>query len=832
MRPIQNIETLHPGAVLYHSAFGFARVTGVEAQRVQVSWEASPENLPTTVSQDVLTRVYAHCVVGGFFYRTLDDHQAMTQAVKHHPLDSLASLLGDLPEPQPGPAIIDWLVRRRLLGLDSAQRWWKALLAAVPHDPRFAWAGDCIHLAEPCGWEDALRALATDDLPAHDRLALTLQYRPRLGVVRYQAHLCRAWVEGGGPLDERALEGAMDLDPTDLIQCLMRLPGSDHALACYLQQGPADVQQVPADLHARLRARMDSSSTDPLDEGRLAFALVRWRCPGAASLMVERATRPATQARIRSACQNLNYEVAADFLTEMIDTALQDGCSPVAQWLGGEYLRLTLQMASQASASLHVTHPRIAAWFQEEFEDHHGAASGDSAHEPTEEIEASSHVPESTDSESQPLTHAHLGAGSVLLEVAAAIAQGLLQIPPENRPRSIATEHVWVDPEGSIDLRLPALSTSNRRSQGKELSSIARLLLHSLTGQPLPLDPPPWKMLPGLHSLRADLPPSGMAPLTAALHPAHPHRPSLETWHTQVQASMQAEKSRTAPKSSVVNASLEVGFDSHIGRAKLLSSQVNEDALFVDASGPTAFVVLCDGISTCTAGRGDLASNRVCQVFSDAWRRDRSQILEQPDSRVFSWFEQITKQANDAVCREALLHAGGNLHGRIPMGTTLVALLVHAGHVYLASAGDSRAYLVGPYGASLLTSDDNQATERMLQWAAEGWPRWRAQGPALTRYVGCFDVYDRPVTPQLRVRDFRLAPGEQVLVCSDGITQYLAPNEPEVARQLGQVLTAAHDAHEAASALVQLANHAGGRDNASCAVLRMSKPSAGQPTGQ
>ena len=119
------------------------------------------------------------------------------------------------------------------------------------------------------------------------------------------------------------------------------------------------------------------------------------------------------------------------------------------------------------------------------------------------------------------------------------------------------------------------------------------------------------------------------------------------------------------------------------------------------------------------------------------------------------------------------------------VGSGLVALLVHAGHVYLASAGDSRAYLVGPYGASLLTSDDNQATERMLQWAAEGWPRWRAQGPALTRYVGCFDVYDRPVTPQLRVRDFRLAPGEQVLVCSDGITQYLAPNEPEVARQLG-----------------------------------------------
>ena len=156
----------------------------------------------------------------------------MTEAVKLHPLDALASLLGDLSEPQPGPAIIDWLVRRRLLGLDSAQRWWRERLDELPHDTRFAWAGDCIHLAEPCGWEDALRALATDDLPAHDRLALALQFRPRLGGVRYQAHLCRAWVEGGGPLDERALQGTVDLNPSELIQCLMRLPGSDHALAC------------------------------------------------------------------------------------------------------------------------------------------------------------------------------------------------------------------------------------------------------------------------------------------------------------------------------------------------------------------------------------------------------------------------------------------------------------------------------------------------------------------------------------------------------------------------------------------------------------------------
>jgi protein phosphatase len=166
------------------------------------------------------------------------------------------------------------------------------------------------------------------------------------------------------------------------------------------------------------------------------------------------------------------------------------------------------------------------------------------------------------------------------------------------------------------------------------------------------------------------------------------------------------------------------------------------------------------------------------------------------------------------------------------MGTTLVALVVHQSHAYLVSAGDSRAYLIGPYGASLLTSDDNQSTERMQRWVKEGWPRWRAQGPALTRYLGYFDAFDRPISPPLRCREFALLPSEQILLCTDGITHYLSDNEPEVARQLASVLLQATNPQEAACALVELANHAGGRDNASCVVLRAVPPQNPCPTPQ
>ena len=46
MRPIRDISEVHPDGVLYHSAFGFARVAAVGEAGVHLAWERPGENLP------------------------------------------------------------------------------------------------------------------------------------------------------------------------------------------------------------------------------------------------------------------------------------------------------------------------------------------------------------------------------------------------------------------------------------------------------------------------------------------------------------------------------------------------------------------------------------------------------------------------------------------------------------------------------------------------------------------------------------------------------------------------------------------------------------------
>ena len=75
MRPIRDISEVHPDGVLYHSAFGFAKVVAVGEAGVHLAWEHPGENLPEVVSAGNLARVYARCVEGGFFHRAMVDPQ-------------------------------------------------------------------------------------------------------------------------------------------------------------------------------------------------------------------------------------------------------------------------------------------------------------------------------------------------------------------------------------------------------------------------------------------------------------------------------------------------------------------------------------------------------------------------------------------------------------------------------------------------------------------------------------------------------------------------------------------------------------------------------------
>jgi PPM family protein phosphatase len=148
------------------------------------------------------------------------------------------------------------------------------------------------------------------------------------------------------------------------------------------------------------------------------------------------------------------------------------------------------------------------------------------------------------------------------------------------------------------------------------------------------------------------------------------------------------------------------------------------------------------------------------------------------------------------------------------MGTTVTAAAVAADRVLqLAHVGDSRAYLLRP-GAPLrqLTVDHTmveEAVQRGLltrQQAAT-----HPQRGVVTRAVG--------LDPDLEVdtpEPLELEPGDQVLLCSDGLTE-VVDDDGIAAALAGQA-----GGDDTCRALIDAANRAGGPDNITVVLLRVA----------
>ena len=165
--------------------------------------------------------------------------------------------------------------------------------------------------------------------------------------------------------------------------------------------------------------------------------------------------------------------------------------------------------------------------------------------------------------------------------------------------------------------------------------------------------------------------------------------------------------------------------------------------------------------------------------------------------------EELVRKANDEVFRRAAKDPA--LAG---MGTTLTALRHEGSVLRLAHVGDSRAYLLRDGTIQRLTKD-HTVVERLVD---EG--RLTAdeadihpQRSILTRALG--------VDEALQVDQGAIEPrtGDRLLLCSDGLTGMV--REDAITR----ILSDQADPQEAANALVEAANQAGGQDNITAVVI-------------
>jgi serine/threonine protein phosphatase PrpC len=138
------------------------------------------------------------------------------------------------------------------------------------------------------------------------------------------------------------------------------------------------------------------------------------------------------------------------------------------------------------------------------------------------------------------------------------------------------------------------------------------------------------------------------------------------------------------------------------------------------------------------------------------------------------------------------------------MGTTLTALFFYQRRAHVGHVGDSRAYLYRDGRARQLTDDhswiQDQVRAGLLSAAEAKSSRFRN---IITRSVG----FEPSVEPDMQ--DLVVQAGDCFLLCSDGLSNYLALEE------IGQVLTTQFY-RDAPVALVAMANDRGGDDNITC----------------
>ncbi len=172
--------------------------------------------------------------------------------------------------------------------------------------------------------------------------------------------------------------------------------------------------------------------------------------------------------------------------------------------------------------------------------------------------------------------------------------------------------------------------------------------------------------------------------------------------------------------------------------------------------------------------------------------------------------EALVSALRKANARVYEMSREGDEAGR-GMGTTCVAAVVAQDALFVAHAGDSRAYRLRDGTLERLTDDHSYVAEQVRAGTlTEENARQSRFRNVITRAIGI----EPTIAPDVSRHEARA--GDLLLLCTDGLTNMVA--EADIA----QTLQHAPSPQAAADRLVQLATRAGGKDNITALVGRLA----------
>lgn len=248
----------------------------------------------------------------------------------------------------------------------------------------------------------------------------------------------------------------------------------------------------------------------------------------------------------------------------------------------------------------------------------------------------------------------------------------------------------------------------------------------------------------------------------------------------------------------------------HLGRCSDvgLERNLNEDSLMTieftrvmqSISLPLGLYAVADGMGGHSAG--EVASGTSINMITQCALTLDPLLPVSPEDRQ-KWLKETVEAANKAVY-DLRKSAGTD------MGSTLVAVLLDGVQATLAHVGDSRIYCINPQKIEQLTTD-HSLVERLVnsgQITREE-ARYHPQRNVVFRTIG-----DK-LNVEVETSTHALTPGDQLLLCSDGLTGMLED------RTIQKIILDAASPQDACERLISAANAAGGEDNITAIVIQI-----------
>lgn len=205
---------------------------------------------------------------------------------------------------------------------------------------------------------------------------------------------------------------------------------------------------------------------------------------------------------------------------------------------------------------------------------------------------------------------------------------------------------------------------------------------------------------------------------------------------------------------------------SHMGNRKYQqdSVYVSETKMLAANKKTRVLAVVCDGMGGMADG------GRAAQTGTQMMREDFQAIEKAEEVNIPYFLESEVRKIDQVIAAFPKENGNGS-------GSTIVAVVAEDNYLYWVSVGDSRIYSLRGNELHQITTDHNYLL-RLSQMVAEGEmsieeARRQPQKEALISFLGIggLELIDISLTPM------ELAPGDAVLLCSDGITKTLTDEQ-------------------------------------------------------